>query len=220
VEAKLNATGKLDWDPSADPKLNKTTAALNAFADKLGANDAEMIDQLNAKLSKYNIEVTGKSVAQPSKFANEAAAIARSITGISLGLTGVEFNPCLISYGVTGVSLGGTGINVAPVGLQTSAVGSLVSVQGANIQPSLILVQPIGANGERAERERGREGETGRWVLYIDRSKRQHLFPLFPPPPPLPPPPLPPPQSSPKASRWPPSSSLSPLWAPTFNPRA
>jgi hypothetical protein len=211
VEAKLNATGKLDWDPSADPKLNKTTAALNAFADKLGANDAEMIDQLNAKLSKYNIEVTGKSVAQPSKFANEAAAIARSITGISLGLTGVEFNPCLISYGVTGVSLGGTGINVAPVGLQTSAVGSLVSVQGANIQPSLILVQPIGANGERAERERGRRGDG-----FIHRSiqNADNLFPLFSSSP------LPPPQSSPKASRWPPSSSLSPPWAPTFNPRA
>lgn len=146
VEAKLNATGKLAWDASADPKANATTAALDAFADKIGASDNATIAALNAKLNKYNIEVTGKSVAQPSKFANEAAAISRAITGISLSATAVEFAPCLISYGVTGVSFAGTGINVAPVGLQVSAVGSAVSVQGANIQPSLILVQPIGSN--------------------------------------------------------------------------
>lgn len=124
-------------------------------------DDASVIEQLNAKLNQYNIEVTGKSIGQPSKFANEAAVISRAITGISLGLTGVEFAPCLISYGVTGVSLGGTGLNVAPVGLQTSAVGSAVSVQGANIQPSLILIQPIGSNGKdtrwmQCKGERGR----------------------------------------------------------------
>lgn len=103
VEAKLNATGKLNWDASADPKANATTTKIQAAADKLLGPDPDdaTLAALNAKLAKYNIEVTGKSVAQPSKFANEAAAISRAITGISLSATAVEFAPCLISYGVS-----------------------------------------------------------------------------------------------------------------------
>ena len=112
VQKKLNASGKLgDWDPAADPKVNKTSTFLNALGDKIVGNDTAWMDELNAKLAQYNIVVTGKSVAQPSKFANEAATIARSITGLSLAAFGVNFAPCLVSWSNTGVLAGVTGKN-------------------------------------------------------------------------------------------------------------
>ena len=102
--------------------------------------------QLNAKLNKYNIAVTGKSVGQPSKFNNAAALVTRFITGVSLSATGVNFAPCLISYSATGVVAGATAVNVAPVGVGFTPNGVVAAAQGVNLQPVLILVQPIGAN--------------------------------------------------------------------------
>lgn len=125
VAAKLNATGKLAWDPTTDPKVNATTAKLNALGDKLfgGKNETQWMDSLNAKLAQYNIKVTGKSIAQPSKFANGAATIARSITGLSLAAFGVNFAPCLVSWSNTGLLAGVTGINIQPEGLVLATRG-------------------------------------------------------------------------------------------------
>jgi hypothetical protein len=125
VQKKLNASGKLgDWDPASDPKVNKTSTFLNALGDKIVGNDTAWMDDLNAKLAQYNIVVTGKSVAQPSKFANEAATIARSITGLSLAAFGVNFAPCLVSWSNTGVLAGVTGENGARGGRRGGARGA------------------------------------------------------------------------------------------------
>lgn len=125
VAAKLNATGKLAWDPAADPKANATTTALGALGDKLfaGKNETAWVDGLNAKLAQYNIKVTGKSIAQPSKFANSAATIARSITGMSLAAFAVNFAPCLVSWSNTGLLAGVTGVNIQPEGLVLATRG-------------------------------------------------------------------------------------------------
>lgn len=175
VAAKLNATGKLAWDPTTDPKVNATTTKLNALGDKLfaGKNETAWMDALNAKLGQYNIKVTGKSIAQPSKFANSAATIARSITGLSLAAFGVNFAPCLVSWSNTGLLAGVTGVNIQPEGLVLSTKGvsgerrgecyvfrrsnrfshspthppthqAVISPTAINLQPGLILVNPVG----------------------------------------------------------------------------
>jgi hypothetical protein len=143
---KLNATGKLVVDPAVDEKLAPVTASMNALGDKIAGTDEAFIADLNAKLNKYNIAVTGKSVGQPSKFNNAAALVTRFITGVSLSATGVNFAPCLISYSATGVVAGATAVNVAPIGFGFTPNGVTAAAQGVNLQPVLILVQPIGAN--------------------------------------------------------------------------
>ena len=60
MEAKLNATGKLATDAAMDAKANATTAAVQALADKIAPADDAFVAQLNEKLNKYNIEVTGR----------------------------------------------------------------------------------------------------------------------------------------------------------------
>jgi len=83
----------------------------NAAATTKSKNDA-FIDIVNSKLSDFRIELQnkGKIVQEPSKYANAAAAIQKSITGVALSLRGVNFAPCLISASVRGASVGATGV--------------------------------------------------------------------------------------------------------------
>ena len=136
--AKFNGTA-----PAMDPKANAT---LNAIATKVGANDDAFIASLNAKLAKYNVVISGKSIGQPTKFNNGAALITRALTGVALAATGVNFAPCLISYAPTGLAVGATAVNVQPVVFGGNINGVAAVAQGVNLQPVLILIQPIGAN--------------------------------------------------------------------------
>ena len=197
IAAKLNATGKLAWDASADPKANKTTALMQAIGDKLSPDtDQAFIDTLNAKLSQYNIVVTGKSIAQPSKFSNEAAAIARSITGLSLSAQAVNFAPCLVSWSNTGLEASLTGINVQPEAFVVANRGAAIIPTAVNLQPGLLLINPVGFSVQpQAFQVRGGRGGGG------GHKRRAGSAADAPPP-----------------SRSRPSSLRSPLWATTTSP--
>ena len=104
------------------------------------ANDDPVINELNAKLSQYNVEVSAKHVMEPSRFENAAAVISKNIAGLHLMDSAFTFAPCLVSVHAAPLMLHGTGINVAPSAIGVMATGAMAWPQGVNLQPALVYI--------------------------------------------------------------------------------
>lgn len=147
MEAKLNATGKLATDAAMDAKANATTAAVQALADKIAPADDAFVAQLNEKLNKYNIEVTGRGRERRVGVARGRPRARRRTPRLPSSLfqvTGTQdVSPpskfangaALISRAITGVSLGATAVSFAPCLVSYSMTGLSFGATGVNVAP-------------------------------------------------------------------------------------
>ena len=107
----------------------------------------QVIADLNAKLSQYNVEVSAKHVMEPSRFHNAAAVISKNIAGLHLMDSAFTFAPCLVSVHAAPLMVHGTGINVAPSAVGVMASGAMAWPQGVRV--FLVLVLGPGPAGSR-----------------------------------------------------------------------
>lgn len=148
MEAKLNATGKLATDAAADAKANKTTAFVQALADKVAPADDAFVAQLNEKLNKYNIEVGGGGAAgareggpcaarrrPPPNTHNRPRWLQVKSTQDVGAPSKFSNGAALISRAITGVALGATAVSFAPCLISYSMAGLSFSGTGLNVAP-------------------------------------------------------------------------------------
>ena len=157
----------------------------------------QLIADLNAKLSQYNVEVSAKHVMEPSRFHNAAAVISKNIAGLHLMDSAFTFAPCLVSVHAAPLMVHGTGINVAPSAVGVMATGAMAWPQGVRCLSGVLFFEGVFFSSRETRRRRKKHPHLS---FSFSLSFSLSLF-----------------QSIPPRSICSPRSSISPPWAPTLS---
>jgi len=114
----------------------------------------QLIADLNAKLSQYNVEVSAKHVMEPSRFHNAAAVISKNIAGLHLMDSAFTFAPCLVSVHAAPLMVHGTGINVAPSAVGVMATGAMAWPQGVRCLSGVLFFEGVFFSSRETRRRR------------------------------------------------------------------
>eukprot|EP00884_Botryococcus_braunii_P009034 jgi/Botrbrau1/18131/Bobra.53_1s0009.1 len=117
-------------------KIENTTALLKP------ASFDKDLEELNAYLAKFHINVQPKQIMAPTKFQNAAAAISNTISALTASISGITWSPSLISYGAVGLSATANGLSITPSLLNIAPDLLNIQFQGIYINPALLNVAP------------------------------------------------------------------------------
>eukprot|EP00884_Botryococcus_braunii_P015230 jgi/Botrbrau1/2390/Bobra.0395s0022.1 len=151
IREKMVAKGDKIGDAITTAKDTKITKKIQEKIDKAlevlqPPGYQEDLDNLNAWLAKFHINVTPKEISAPNKFSNFADVISKTVTGVSVAAGGITWAPAVVAYGPVGISAGIQGLAFTPALFNYFPAVLNVQPQIAQIQPVLFGVYPDGMN--------------------------------------------------------------------------